>query len=108
MATKEIRQRARRDARDLLARKRRERLEQEKTRDALAVQVMAALAERQALIVDAERRAGTALQALVRTGLSLTEAARWCDGVQPKDAARLIRLAQQHTEQQEDPDDDAS
>ena len=58
--------------------------------------MMTALAERDAVIADAERRAGAALKELASSGLSLAQAAQWCDLVD-KDAARLMRLAAQPT-----------
>jgi hypothetical protein len=93
MATKEIRQKARRTAQDVLAEQRRQRLALERRRDALASTVMVALAERDALARDAEERAGRALNELTATGLSLKEAASWCAGLADKEAHRLSRLA---------------
>lgn len=49
---------------------------------------MTALAERDAVIVDTERRAGAAL-GFASSGLSLAQAAQWCD-LGDKDAARLV------------------
>ena len=92
MAINEIRQRARRSAAERVARLRQQRADLVKRQEGLSAEVMAALAERDALIVDAERRAGIALKALVSSGLSLAEATVWCD-LNGKDAARLLRLA---------------
>jgi len=92
MAINEIRQRARRSAVERVARLRQQRADLVKKQEGLSAEVMAALAERDALIVDAERRAGIALKALVSSGLSLAEATVWCD-LDGKDAARLLRLA---------------
>jgi len=58
----------------------------------LSAEVGTALAECDALIADAERRAGTALTALASGGLNLAEGAVWCDRGD-KDVARLLRLA---------------
>jgi hypothetical protein len=92
MAIKEIRQQARRSAVERVARLRQQRADLVKKQEVLSVEVMTALAERDALIVDAERRAGIALKALVSRGLSLAEAAAWCEPG-GKDAARLLRLS---------------
>ena len=58
---------------------------------------MTALAERDAVIADAERRAGASLKELASSGLSLAEAAQWCDLV-GRDAARLVKLAAKPTD----------
>jgi len=92
MAINEIRQRARRSAVERVARLRQQRADLVKKQEGLSAEVMAALAERDALIIDAERRAGTALKALVSSGLSMAEATVWCD-LGEKDAARPLRLA---------------
>ena len=92
MAINEIRQRARRSAVERVARLRQQRADLVKKQEGLSAEVMTALAERDALMVDAERRAGTALKALVSSGLSPAQASLWCD-LGDKDAARLLRLA---------------
>lgn len=92
MAINGIRQQARRSAAERVARLRQQRADLVKEREGLSAEVMTALAERDALIADAERRAGTALKALVSSGLSLSEPTVWCD-LGDKDAARLVRLA---------------
>jgi hypothetical protein len=92
MAINEIRQQARRSAVERVVRLRQQRADLVKVREGLSAEVMAAVAERDALIVDAERRAGIALKALVSSGLSMAEATVWCD-LGGKDAARLLRLA---------------
>ena len=92
MPINEIRQQARRSVVERVARLRQQRADLVKKQEGLSAEVMAALAERGALIVDAERRAGIALKALVSSGLSLAEATVWCD-LDGKDAARLLRLA---------------
>lgn len=93
MATKEIRQQARKKARELLAHNKKERLEVERRRDALAVTVLTSLAERDALVADAEKRAGAALTQLVDSGLSITDAVGWCGHLTEKEAGRLMKLA---------------
>lgn len=92
MAINEIRQQARKSAAERVARLRQQRADLVKQQEELAAAVMTALAERDALIADTERRAGAALKALTSSGLSVAEAARWCD-LADKDAARLVKLA---------------
>ena len=91
MAINEIRQQARKRAAERVARLRQQRADLVKQQEDLAAVVMTALAERDALIADTERRAGAALKALTSSGLSTAEAARWCD-LADKDAARLVKL----------------
>ena len=92
MAINEIRQQARESAAERVARLRQQRADLVRQREEWSTLVMTVLAERDALIADAERRAGTALRALISSGLSLAEAARWCD-LADRDAARLVKLA---------------
>ena len=94
MAMNEIRQQARKSAAERVARLRQQRADLVKKQEELSATVMTALAERDAVIADAERRAGAALKELASSGLSLAQAAQWCDLVD-KDAARLVRLAAQ-------------
>ena len=92
MAMNEIRQQARKSAVERVARLRQQRADLLRKQEELSSSVMTALAERDALIADAERRAGTALTALMATGLSVLEASRWCD-VSTREAARMMKLA---------------
>ena len=92
MAINEIRQETRRSAVERVARLGQQRADLVKKQEGLSAEVMGALAERDALVVDAERRAGIGLKGLVSSGLSLAEATVWCD-LDGKDAARLLRLA---------------
>ena len=94
MAMNEIRQQARKSAAERVARLRQQRADLVKKQEELSATVMTALAERDAVIADAERRAGAALKELASSGLSLAQAAQWCDLV-GKDAARLVKLAAQ-------------
>jgi len=94
MATKEIRQQARREARDMLAERRKQRAELERKRDGLASQVMVALAERDALVREAEVAAGRAFGKLLATDLAVSEAVEWCAGLGEKEARRLMKLAE--------------
>lgn len=93
MATKEIRQQARKAARDMLAEKRKQRVELEHKRDGLAAQVMVALAERDALVKASEVAAGKALNELISSGLSVADAVEWCAGLVEKEVRRLTKLA---------------
>ena len=69
MAINEIRQQARRSAAERVARLRQQRADLVRQQEELSSAVMTALAERDALVVDSERRAGKALTALLATGL---------------------------------------
>jgi len=92
MAMNEIRQQARRSAAERVARLRQERADLVKKQEELSASVLTALAERDAVIADAERRAGLALRELASSGLARSEAARWCD-LPEKEASRLVKLA---------------
>ena len=98
MADQTARQRARRTALDAQARMRARRAEQERRRDALGVEVISALAERDAVVAVCEARAGAALVKLTeREGLNLTEAVEWCGGAElltVREAARLRQVSQ--------------
>lgn len=96
MAMNEIRQQARKSAAERVARLRQQRADLVKKQEELSATVMTALAERDAVIADAERRAGAAPEELASSGLSLAQAAQWCDLVD-KEAARLVKLAAQPT-----------
>jgi hypothetical protein len=90
------RQQARRAALDVQSRMRQQRAEQERRRGGLAVTVVTALAERDALVLVCEARAATALRSLTENeGLSLREAVQWCGGVEQltvREAARLRKV----------------
>jgi hypothetical protein len=90
-----MRQAARRSALDAQAVLRKERADRERRLEALAIAVLAALGERDALVRDAERRAGQALRTMTdEEGLSLREAADWCgSAVTVREMTRLHRLA---------------
>jgi len=95
------RQQARRAALDVQSRMRQQRAEQERRRASLAVTVVTALAERDALVLACEARAATALRSLTENeGLSLREAVQWCGGVEQltvREAARLRKVDTAHT-----------
>ena len=96
MPNQTARQQARRAALDAQTRMRQARAEQERRRSALAVTVVTALAERDALVVACEARAGEALRTLTEAeGLTLREAVQWCGGVEQltvREAARLRKV----------------
>jgi hypothetical protein len=93
-----VRQAARRSALDAQAALRKERADRERRREALAVAVLTALGERDALVRDAERRAGQALRAMTDDeGLSLREVGEWCDcRLTLREITRLLRLDDSH------------
>ena len=79
MSQQSVRQAARRSALDAQAALRKERADRERRLEGLAVEVLTALGERDAVVRDAERRAGQALQTMTDDeGLSVREAVDWC------------------------------
>ena len=98
MSQQLARQAARRSALDAQAVLRRERADRKRRLEALAVAVLTALGERDALIRDAEQRAGQALRSMTDDeGLSLREAVDWCgSGVTVREITRLLRLDDAH------------
>lgn len=97
MANQSARQAARRSALDAQARMRAERAERERRRSGLAVAVVTALAERDALVQACEKRAGEALVKLTAgEGLTLRDAVGWCgEQVTLREATRLRQVAGQ-------------
>jgi hypothetical protein len=95
MSQQSVRQGARRAALDAQAARRRERADYQRRLEGLAVEVLAALGERDAAVRDAERRAGEAFRTMTDDeGLSVRQAVDWCgDGLTPGEASRLRRLA---------------
>jgi hypothetical protein len=94
MSQQSVRQAARRSALDAQAVLRKERADRERRLEGLAVVVLTALGERDALVRDAERRAGQALRTMTEEeeGLSLREAVDWCgSGVSVREVTRLLR-----------------
>ena len=96
MGHQSIRQEARRAALDAQSKRRRERAEREKRLEYLAVRVLVAIRERDAAVVEADRRAGKALREMTEDeGLSVHEAVQWCgDEITTREATRLRRLAE--------------
>ncbi|GAB2857654.1 hypothetical protein [Nocardioides pacificus] len=95
MTQQTIRQQARRAAREMAGKRRKEREQRERRVIDLVERVMVAISERDAAVAETEKRAGEALQGLVeREGLSLGEAVEWCgEAVTLREAARLRRMA---------------
>ena len=93
MSQQSVRQAARRSALDAQAILRKERADRERRLEALAVAVLTALGERDALVGDAERRAAQAVRTMTDDeGLSLREAVDWCgSSVTLRELARLLR-----------------
>jgi hypothetical protein len=94
MSQQSARRAARRSALDAQAVLRKERADRERRLEALAVEVLTALGERDGAVRDAERRAGGALLAMTDDeGLSAREAANWCgSGVTVRGGDPLRRL----------------
>jgi len=78
---------------------RKQRADRERRLEALAVEVLTALGERDGAVRVAELRAGGALLAMTDDqGLSVREAVEWCGGaVTLREVTRLRRLADQHS-----------
>ncbi len=95
MSKQLMRQAARRSALDAQAVLRKKRVDRERRLEALAVTVLTALGERDALVQDAERRAGQALKTMTDDeGLSVREAVDWCgSGVTVREVTRQRQLA---------------
>ena len=98
MSQQSVRLAARRSALDAQAVLRKERADRERRLEALAVAVLTALGERDALVRDAERRAGQALRTMTdNEGLSVREAVDWCgSGLTVREITRLLRLDDAH------------
>jgi hypothetical protein len=94
MSQQSVRQAARRSALDTQAVLRKERADRERRLAGLAIAVLTALAERDALVRDAERRAGQALRTMTDDqGLSVREAVEWCGSrITVREITRLLRL----------------
>src|SRR5215218_10074671 len=93
MSEHSVRQAARRSALDAQAVLRKERADRERRLEGLAVAVLTALGERDALVRDAERRAGQALRTITEEeGFSVRGAVDWCgSGVSVREVTRLLR-----------------
>ncbi len=86
-----VRQAARKAALDVQSKRRHERAEHERRLEALAIDVLVALRERDQHVTATEHRAGQALRRLTDDeGLSVREAVEWCGGqITTREATRL-------------------
>src|ERR1035437_1548964 len=96
MGQQSIRQEARRGGVGGQAKRGRGGAAREKRVGGLAVRVLVAVGERDAAVIDAERRAGEALRVMTEDeGLSVREAVEWCgDEITTRDMTRLRRLVE--------------
>src|SRR5829696_8244111 len=86
---------ARLAASQVQAKYRRERAERDRRLERLAVEVLTALGERDAIIAATEQRAGAALQAMIiDEHLTASDAVQWCAGaISHREATRLRQVA---------------
>lgn len=93
MVRQGFKQDARRRVTEALSAQRKERLEQERRLADLAVQILAAIAERDEATHTAEQQAADAVRALLAEHLSIAEIADLCGGqVDAKELTRLSRI----------------
>lgn len=92
MANQTLRQLARRDARCVAAKRRAELLDRAKRIEGLAVEVVTAIGERDAVIEATEVRAGRALEQMISVeGVAVAEAVEWCGSHLDTQAVRRLR-----------------
>jgi hypothetical protein len=101
ISQRQLRVAARRAARDGQSKRREAARARAKRLEDLAVTVMVAVAEREKVIEQADRRAGEAMREMTEVeGLSLREAVEWCgEAIDVREATRLRRLGRSHHEQ---------
>lgn len=93
MVRQGFKQDARRRVTEALSAQRRERLVQERRLADLAVEILAAIAERDEAVQTAERQAADAIRALMAERLGVAEIAELCGGqLDTKELARLSRI----------------
>ncbi|CAL8979787.1 hypothetical protein PROP_02929 [Propionicimonas sp. T2.31MG-18] len=93
MVRQGYKQDARRRVTEALSAQRKERLQQERRLADLAVQILAAIAERDEAVHAAEHQAADAVRALLAEHLSIAEIADLCGGqVDIKELTRLSRI----------------
>ena len=92
MSRQAMRQVARRRVQEALAIKQKEREAQERRLQASAVAVLTVLAERDAVVAVAEQKAATSIASMVVEGLSLSEVAEWCGGLDLREVTRLSKI----------------
>lgn len=96
MVRQGFKQDARRRVTEALSAQRKERLEQERRRANLAVEILAAIAERDEAIQSAEQQAAEAVRALLAEHLDVAEIADLCGGqADVKELTRLSRIPTQ-------------
>lgn len=92
MAKQSLRQAARKRVSAAVAPWQKERLERERRVQTQAVDLLAALAERDHHVARTEMRAGAAIRAMLADGLTLADIADWSGGeIDQKEARRLSR-----------------
>jgi len=101
ISQRQLRVAARRAARDGQSKRREAAQARAKRLEDLAVTVMVAVAEREQVIEQADRRAGEAMREMTEVeGLSLREAVEWCgEAIDVREATRLRRLGRSQHEQ---------
>lgn len=92
MSRQAMRQVARRRVQEALAIKQKEREAQERRLQASAVAVLTALAERDAAVEAAEQTAAISIASMAGEGLSLSEVAEWCGGLDLREVSRLSKI----------------
>ncbi len=93
MVRQGFKQDARRRVTEALSAQRKERLEQERRLATLAVDILAALAERDEAIQSAEQQAAEAVRTLLAEHLSIAEITDLCGGqIDTKELTRLSRI----------------
>ena len=92
MSRQAMRQVARRRVQEALAIKQKEREAQERRLQASAVAVLTALAERDAAVEAAEQTAAISIASMAGEGLSLSEVAEWCGGLDLREVSRLSMI----------------
>ena len=93
MVRQGFKQDARRRVTEALSAQRKERLEQERRLADLAVQILAAIAERDEAVQVAEQQAADAVRALLAEHLTVAEIADLCGGqIDAKELGRLSRI----------------
>lgn len=98
MVRQGLKQDARRRVTEALSAKQKGRLERERRQADLAVDVLAALAERDQAIRAAEQQAAEAVRALIAERVSIAEIAELCGGLlDAKELTRLSRISPQAT-----------
>lgn len=105
----DIRQAARRAAREKQAKLRADRVAAEKRLGDLAVAAMTAVGERAAVVAEHDIKAGAAVRALVDEGLTYGEVREWMgEEISVREVRRLAGVADKASDEQEDEGKDES